>query len=190
MKKLKQGDFVRLESIEIPRHIELLRVNEHPVWENQHYTFTADHDVVFVHVSGDLMSTKFTQAGAFFTELSKHDWVCAVIGLEVGCRNHSKDQLVNGDSIKYTIDHLELRSVEMLERKEMEHLCDLIWERMIDKNLGYEIYIKDLLHPNSRGYFTRQKITDYLRSIGVLVGFRHFTPEMLIADGVVKVKGV
>jgi len=90
----------------------------------------------------------------------------------------------------YSIDYLELRTVEMLDRQELEHLCELIWDTKIDKNLGYEIYIKDLLHPGSSGYFTRQKVTDYLRSIGVLVGFRHFTPEMLIAEGVVKLKQV
>lgn len=105
-------------------------------------------------------------------------------------RHSNQSESVNVMCPLYSIDYLELRSVEQLERHELENICDLVWGEKLDRKLGYDIYIKDLLHPNSRIYFTKQKVLDECRRLGVLIPFRHFTPEMLIAEGVVKVKVV
>jgi hypothetical protein len=61
--------------------------------------------------------------------------------------------------------YLELRTVQMLSDEELKYMD------IFDNESEYQ----------------RMQV-DYLRQIGVLVGFRHFTPEMLIAEGVVKVK--
>ena len=108
-------------------------------------------------------------------------------GQKVGNDGEFSPIVVSHLNIKH-IDHLELRTIEQLERNELEILCDLVWGDNLNKNLGYNIYITDLLHIDSRGYFTRQRVVDYLRSIGILVAFRQFTPEMLIAEGLVKIK--
>jgi hypothetical protein len=105
------------------------------------------------------------------------------------CSTQDHDHLfmVNDDHM-CCVDLIELRTIEQLDRNELEILCDLVWGDNLNKNLGYNIYITDLLHIDSRGYFTRQRVVDYLRSIGILVAFRQFTPEILIAEGVVKIK--
>ena len=58
----------------------------------------------------------------------------------------------------------------------------------IVKGGGYKDFITFIRNNTESKYMTSQIITDHLRKIGVLVPFRHFTPEMLIAEGVVKLK--
>jgi hypothetical protein len=84
MRKLQQGDFVRLNNDEIPRHIELLRVNGFEIWEDQEKDFSPNDDIIFFSVDGDFLAGNSKNHQSAITELSKHDWVCAVIGLEVG----------------------------------------------------------------------------------------------------------
>tara|TARA_R110000868_G_scaffold309986_2_gene571222 strand:+ start:4627 stop:4965 length:339 start_codon:yes stop_codon:yes gene_type:complete len=67
--------------------------------------------------------------------------------------------------IEFSETHLELRSVEQLTDEELNHM--------------------DVFDDEAE---SQRMQADYLRSIGVLVPFRHFTPEMLIAEGVVKIK--
>lgn len=82
MEKLKQGDFVRLENSDIPRHIELLRVSGYKIWENQN--IKSKHNCIKFSTDGDFLSTNIHNMDDSCVELSKHDWVCAVIGLHLG----------------------------------------------------------------------------------------------------------
>ena len=81
-----------------------------------------------------------------------------------------------------------LRTIDSLTDIEAIEVAKLIWN---DPHYHTSSYGRSqaTLGLNSSVNFD-QPITDYLRSIGVLVGFRHFTPEMLIAEGVVKIKEV
>lgn len=80
--------------------------------------------------------------------------------------------------------YLELRTIDQLGYDELLVLgiksvkgVNPMSSGWIDE-LSSKSYLDNLIQPQ----------IDYLRSIGVLVGFRNFTTEMLIAEGVVKIK--
>lgn len=83
MRKLQQGDFVRLNNDEIPRHIELLQANGYNIWERQWNMNTISDDII-IFEDGTFNSDNSTALTKVNTELTKHDWVCTVIGLEPG----------------------------------------------------------------------------------------------------------
>jgi hypothetical protein len=88
--------------------------------------------------------------------------------------------LINDVNISVT-GFLELRTIEMLTDDEINVMQGRSVEHKISTDLR-SFVINDS--------FRLTVNADYLRSIGVLVGFRNFTPEMLIAEGVVKIKDV
>lgn len=98
----------------------------------------------------------------------------------------------------WDIDYLELRSVEQMTDDELVEVAKtterflpstpLIGQRVLGE-LGLITHFKDGTEIFFTAKYTVETI-DYLRSIGILVPFRQFTPEMLIAEGVVKLKGV
>jgi hypothetical protein len=88
------------------------------------------------------------------------------------------------------IDHLELRTIDLLTNEELVELSKICWkENELHSSECGKCIVDWIKHTN--GVLLKGKTQptyDYLRSIGVLVGFRNFTPEMLIAEGVVKIK--
>jgi hypothetical protein len=78
--KLKQGDFVVLKNSEIRRYIDLLRVNGFPVQEDED-VWVGNSNSIRYGWEGYFEPSDFRFKG---NELPKHDWVCAVIGLEEG----------------------------------------------------------------------------------------------------------
>lgn len=90
----------------------------------------------------------------------------------------------------WDIDFLELRTIEQLTDEELIELSKICWnEKELHSSECGECIIDWIKHTN--GVLIKgktQPVYDYLRSIGVLVGFRQFTPEMLIKLGIVKIK--
>jgi len=139
-------------------------------------------------------------------------WAC-----KIGRTNNEDNQLiftVNCSNL-FCIDHIEIRTIEQLTDEELIELIKLqissshpygnsfmfikinryeAWQSSISFSFidDGELCNSELaLLDGSKDYeLLNRKQIDYLRSIGVLVGFRQFTPEMLIAEGVVKIKEV
>lgn len=90
------------------------------------------------------------------------------------------------------IKRLEIRSVEQLEDNELVEVAMSYWGTLYFGNdpIARVSIVSEMKAKNYILPIRDSKVVDYLRSIGVLVPFRHFTPEMLIAEGVVKLKGV
>ena len=109
-------------------------------------------------------------------------------GRKVGRTNNEDNPLiftVNCSNL-FCIDHIELRTIENITDEEAVEVARLIWD---DPHYHTPSYGRSQLTLASSSCVNfDQSITDYLRSIGILVGFRNFTPEMLIAEGVVKIK--
>jgi len=130
------------------------------------------------------------------TNEEKQAFFGCYINQRVGCTEYCKNQLVTGLNLS-TLHYLELRTVEMLDRQELLKLAELrgfVNVSTVDYTPSYSGYWVSFTGTKVKKFIpfidAYQPEIDYLRSIGVLLGFRHFTPEMLISEGVVKVKGV
>jgi hypothetical protein len=139
MKKLKQGDFVRLNNDEIPRHIELLIANGHPIWDAQLSKFKLEDNCILLDTQGEFLSTNCDTYLLKLKELSKHDWVCAVIGLEEGVGMRS--DMSTTEQIRHISDELELLGLNVFrplnERRERWkcsfYLYDDKWQKIFDE---------------------------------------------------------
>jgi len=91
----------------------------------------------------------------------------------------------------YNIDHLELRTIENLTDSELIKIGVITQTNEdIDHLKQGTIYVRRMKSNTNilESRLVNQQLIDYLRSIGILVAFRQFTPEILIAEGVVKIK--
>lgn len=126
------------------------------------------------------------------TKEERESFYCLYYGQKVA-KYGNQTEAVNVMCPLYSIDYIQLRSVEQLSGDELSVISGLMDLAHLQPDITRNDMVKDILNrgisEGTRGNILMWlQIFDQLRSIGVLVGFRHFTPEMLIAEGVVKLK--
>lgn len=155
MKKLKQGDYVRLNNEEIPRHIELLRVNGYALDVK---IAIANKGAVGIgyfkeEISDNYFIDLIYPKHRMETELTKHDWVCTVIGLKAGM-----GMVLNGSTTnqrKGIINELSKLGVNI-----SDSLFDEINQR------GFSLCPKEIRCGNTQTY-NGIAYTDFCQKLGI-----------------------
>lgn len=90
--EFKTGDFCRFPNEEIPRVLDILRANGHPVWRSA--SVYNDKDNIIICLSdGDMSGEEEINMGAYddATEFSRHDFMCKALRLEEGMGMRHED---------------------------------------------------------------------------------------------------
>lgn len=80
--EFKPGEFCRFPNEEIPRVLDILRANGHPLWKST-AVYQRDQDIIACSNDGDLMGY-WSKEPEIKTELSRHDFLVKALRLEEG----------------------------------------------------------------------------------------------------------